>query len=292
MIGYLFAGIALLGSSIAAIIDLKTTEVPDNIPYTMAASAVVLKLLYSIHTNNFSYLADSVIVGMAYLIFGFLLYYTGQWGGGDAKVLAAIGFLLPSIPSEFSAQLSFAFPVAYLINLFFIGSIYMIVYSLALTLLNPLIAREFFSETRGQYRQLFVEMVLASSSVVAIPYIILNSMRLPHTIFISFIPSIVVLSLGMIFLLRFLKVVERVAFRRKIPSEKLREGDMIGDDIDELGMKSRLIRGITNDEVTKIRLVRKEVWVKEGVRFVPAFPLSLIAILFFGDVMTIFSAHF
>lgn len=291
MIGYLFAGIALLGSSIAAIIDLKTTEVPDNIPYTMAASAVVLKLLYSIHTNNFSYLVDSVIVGMAYLIFGFLLYYTGQWGGGDAKVLAAIGFLLPSIPSEFSAQLSFAFPVAYLINLFFIGSIYMIVYSLALTLLNPLIAREFFSETRGQYRQLFVEMVLASSSVVAIPYIILNSMRLPHTIFISFIPSIVVLSLGMIFLLRFLKVVERVAFRRKIPSEKLREGDMIGDDIDELGMKSRLIRGITNDEVAKIRLVRKEVWVKEGVRFVPAFPLSLIAILFFGDMMAIFSAH-
>jgi len=292
MIGYIFAGIALLGSSIAAIIDLKTTEVPDKIPYAMAASALILKLLYSIHTNNFSYLTDSLVVGMAYLVFGFVLYYTGQWGGGDAKVLAAIGFLLPNMPQEFSSSLSFSFPVAYLINLFFIGSVYMIAYSLALTLLNPLIAKEFFSETRGQYRQLFAEMALASSSVVAIPYIILKSLNLSHTIFISFVPSIVALSLGMIFLLRFLKVVERVAFRRKIPSGKLREGDMIGEDIDELGMKSKLIRGITNDEVAKIQSVRKEVWVKEGVRFVPAFPLSLLAILFYGDVMAIFAAHF
>lgn len=287
MIGYFFAGIALLGSSIAAIIDLKTTEVPDKIPYAMIASALVLKLLYSIHTNNFLHLMDSVVVGIAYLVFGFLLYYTGQWGGGDAKVLAAIGFLLPAIPQEFSPPLSFAFPVAYLINLFFIGSIYMIAYSLALTLLNPSIANEFFSETRGQYRQLMVEAALASSSVVAVPYIVLKSLNLSHTIFISFIPSIIALSLSMIFLLRFLKVVERVAFRRKIDVSKLREGDMIGEDIDELGMKSKLIRGITKEEVTKIQSARKEVWVKEGVRFVPAFPLSLAAILLYGDIMSL-----
>ena len=65
---------------------------------------------------------------------------------------------------------------------------------------------------------------------------------------------------------------------------------MIGEDIDELNLKSKLIRGLTRREVEKIQEKRKEVWIKEGVRFIPAFPLSILLTLFYGDIMLILSA--
>ncbi len=292
MLGYVFAGIALVGSSIAAIIDLKTTEVPDNIPYAMAISALILKLFVSVNGGSMQPLVDSIFVGLAYLAFGFMLYYLGQWGGGDAKILAAIGFLLPSLPAEFSSVIYFSFPFSYLINLFFVGSVYMLFYSLALTLWNPFIAKEFFVETTGKYKQVFLEAALAVSSVLLVPYLVLKQMGLPLQQFFSFIPTLIALSIGMLFLLRFLRSVEKVAFRKKITTANLREGDMIGEDVGELGFKSRLIKGLTMEEVEKIKQIRKEIWIKEGVRFVPAFPLSLLVTLFYGDITVILSSIF
>lgn len=292
MIGYLFAGIALAGSTWAAIEDLKTTEVPDKIPYAMAVSAVTIRLFYSLHTGDFSHLTGSLLVGAVYLAFGFLLYYSGQWGGGDAKMLAAVGVLLPSLPPEFGATMSFPFPLAYLVNLFFFGSMYMIFYSLVISLLHPKVAGEFFLETKGNYVQVFFEVFFAVCASILVPFIASRFGGLPQASVYSLTLPLLALLLAMLFLFRFLRVVERVAFRKKVTSDRLREGDMLGEDIGELGMKSRLIKGLAKEEVEKIREVRKEVWIKEGVRFVPAFPISLAVTLLYGDVSFILSTLF
>src|SRR3990172_11178014 len=101
---------AFVGSSIAAAWDLKTTEIPDQIPHAMIAIAIVVYAVQSLVEINFWPILLSLIAGGTLLGLGFLMYKSGQWGGGDAKILGAIGFLLPQ-PVGF-AQTFLPFPVS------------------------------------------------------------------------------------------------------------------------------------------------------------------------------------
>src|SRR5437867_9291280 len=142
MFELIFFAVAAIGSSLAAAWDLKTTEIPDKIPYAMIAIGVVLFSIESLLTGDFFLIAKSAFVGLSFLGLGFLMYFLGQWGGGDAKILSAIGFLVPELPKGFNVDLILPFPLSFLFNLFFLGAIYMLAYSFVLSLLNRTIFRE------------------------------------------------------------------------------------------------------------------------------------------------------
>src|SRR5438445_118754 len=133
----------VIGSVLASITDLKTTEIPDKIPYAMIAIAIIFFSAESILTSNYLLIGKSFFVGLSFLGFGFLMYYLGQWGGGDAKILSAIGFLFPELPKGFNVDLILPFPLSFLFNLFFLGSIYMLFYSFVLSIMNKTILFEF-----------------------------------------------------------------------------------------------------------------------------------------------------
>jgi hypothetical protein len=77
---------------------------------------------------------------------------------------------------------------------------------------------------------------------------------------------------------RFAKVVEGVGFKKRMPVGRLRIGDMLMDE--------RKLVGIEADQLRRIkRSGKKFVWIKEGVRFCPAFPLALIFTVFVGDAI-------
>ncbi len=79
---------------------------------------------------------------------------------------------------------------------------------------------------------------------------------------------------------KYAKVIENVAFRRKIAVAKLREGDVL--------FESKKWVGLTKEEVQKIKRTRKNVVIKEGVRFAPAFPLALVATYYLGNIILSF----
>ena len=89
-------------------------------------------------------------------------------------------------------------------------------------------------------------------------------------------------------LLVFARAVEKKGFYKRIPVSKLRVDDMIGEDIPKLKVYKREIRGLTEKEVRKIKKYRKYVTIKEGVRYGPVFFLTLIFMLFFGDILSFF----
>ena len=62
---------------------------------------------------------------------------------------------------------------------------------------------------------------------------------------------------------------------------------MIGEDIEKLNIRKKIIRGLTKEEVRKIRKIKKTVWIREGVRFGPVFPISILVTLFIGNLMEI-----
>jgi len=270
--------VALGGSSLAAIYDLKTTEIPDKIPYAMAAIGLIFYIYLSVTTGNFLYLRDSVIVGFVFLGFGFAMYYFGQWGGGDAKVLSAIGFLLPTSQFSFS-QTIFPFPLSYFINVFVVGAAYMLIYSFFYSLMNRRVLKYFSKDIKASSRIILLGSFLLFAVVFVLDSYLMNYfgyMSLRSAFFNSFL--ILVLTIALFIVWKFAKSVEDVGFKKKIPVSKLKIGDIL------LGFKH--LEGATEAQVRKIKKSGKKfVWIKEGVRFAPAFPLALLATVYFGDII-------
>ena len=288
MFGILVFAAALVGSSVAAAWDLRTTEIPDPIPYAMIAIALLVYGYQSIVQWDYMPLANSIAVGAVLFGFGYALYHFGQWGGGDVKLLSAIGFLLPNTAATGSLfpglYLWFPFPLSYLFNVFFIGAIYMLTYALILALLNKKIFSEFGREVKAS-----TNVIVAGSVALFVVFLFINwyfarSLQLPlvaaRQMSFILINSLVPLgvTLGLFFVWKFVRAVENVAFKKRVPVSKLKVGDVLLD--------SKVWDGITKRQMKRIQRSKKRyVWIKEGVRFAPAFPLALLFTVYYGDAV-------
>ncbi|MEM5793897.1 MAG: A24 family peptidase [Candidatus Aenigmatarchaeota archaeon] len=275
--------VALFGSSLAGIWDLKTTEIPDSIPHAMIVIAILIALARSFYEQSFFPFVYSLACGTILFAFGFTLYYSGQWGGGDAKVLSAIGFLIPNMikSSWFDRILPFPFSgmVSYTLNVFFVGTAYMLFYSFVLAFINRKIIASFSKEVKAS-----ANLIAIFSLALLFVFTALNlylchlfdiQINLQLLLTNSLLPLL--LTLGIFMVWKFTKSVEEVGFKKRIPVSKLKVGDVLAE--------SKLWEGITQKELIKIKKSgKKYVTIKEGVRFAPAFPLALLFTLYFGDV--------
>lgn len=266
--------VAFIGSIYAALWVLKTTEIPDEIPHAMIIFALVFYGIQAIIENNYWIFLDSLIVGGIIFALGFIMYYAGQWGGGDAKILAAIIFLIPV------ANTTLPFPVTYLLNVFIVGAAYMILYSFVLALMNRKIFSAFFVDIKKSKAVLALGSIALFATFAIINYLILVVLSYPVNYFSLVGNSIIPLfaAIGLFVIWRFAKAVEDVGFKKKVPIAKLRVGDVLID--------SKVWEGITEKQLKKVKKSGKKfVWIKEGVRFAPTFPLALAFTLLYGDFL-------
>lgn len=273
---------AFIGSTVAAIYDLKTTEIPDEIPYIMIAIGLLFFGYQSYLIWDYNPILNSLIAGLGLLAFGFLMYYTGQWGGGDAKLLSAIGFLIPQTPQMFP-QLFFPFPVSYLINVFLVGAAYMIIYSIVLAILNRKIIAAFSKDVKASSKVILIGSVILFTLFFGINSFLIKYLQLTFDFSMVFTNSLIPLAatVGLFVIWKFAKNVETVGFRKRIPVSHLKVGDVLND--------SKLWEGITEKELKSIkRSGKKFVIVKEGIRFGPSFVLALLFTLYYGDGILLF----
>jgi hypothetical protein len=266
---------ALVGTFLASAWDLKTTEVPDAIPYTMIGIGLGLATVQSFIYWNFSLLIECLFSGFLLLAFGALMYFLGQWGGADALILAGVGFLLPNISHP---RLLFPFPFSYLLNVFLIGAVYMIFYAIVFSLLNRRVILSFIKEIKTNKLIISLGFFGLFIFFAVINYLIHFFFNFPikHSLIFKNSIILLIITLGVYFLLKFVKTVDEVGFKKRIPISKLKVGDVLAEE--------KLWRGISEKEIEKIRKSGKKfVIVKEGVRFAPAFFLALIFTLLYGD---------
>jgi Flp pilus assembly protein protease CpaA len=246
---------AFLFLLIASIQDIQTREVYDYISYSFIVIALTTRLIWFFiewDLNILLYVLPSFAV-----MFGFsmVMYVAGQWGGGDAKLMAGLSIAFGT------ADLYF---IDFLMNMLVFGAIYGVVYTLGLGLKN--------------YRGI-VKSVSVSFSVVSIISVIIAlylSMILPFGKIIAFM---ILLLLSV----RYLQVIEKDCMFKDIPVEKLVEGDWLAQDIK--GIEKKGI-GLTKDQIKKIKSMKlKKVRVKEGIPFVPAFLVTLIGTYFLGNAL-------
>lgn len=282
MLEILLFVVALVGSTAAGLYDLKTTEIPDEVPYVMMGIGIIGNLIKSYLVWSYWPILLSMVVGLGFLGFGFFMYYTGQWGGGDAKILSAIGFLVPVLPQEFTTSMMFPFPLSFFFNVFLVGAVYMILYAIVLSLINRKIWSAFFEDLRANAKMIVVLNVLLVVSLVAFGIAFAKYYQAGMVIFSV---TIIVISSGFFLLWKFVKTVENVGFKRKIPMSQLKVGDVPLD--------YKVWEGITEKELKKIKSSgKKYIWIKEGVRFAPAFPMALLFTILVGDGILLFFNYF
>lgn len=272
-------GTAMVGSVAAAAYDLKTTEVPNWLFYVMLAVGVPAVGLYSFFFGSLETFAISAATGLGLLGLGYVMYRFGQWGGADMVLLAIVGFLMPSVSGQFPGDVAFPFGLSFLFNLFIIGAAYMIAYAAIFAMRNRTVITNFRSGMAKSTRMLAILCISMTAVFACLMFYIsglvggLSGAEMARGVALP-----LALTVSFVVVYRFAKAVENYGFKVKIPVSKLKVGDMLLDE--------KKLVGITQAQVNRIRRSGKKfVWIKDGVRFVPAFPLALLFTLYVGDAI-------
>lgn len=278
--------IVLFFLAAAAISDLKKREVPNWVNYGLVAVGLGLGLLESVVASDWRFIAFSISGASAALALASLMFYTGQWGGGDSKLLIGMGAAL-GLPFATTAPflgIGSQF-VSFIFNLVAVSLFYAIAMGLLLALKNK---RRFLAELKKQLRSYaslrkFV-MVAAVAGIVAIAAANDILVRL----------SVIVIVAALFFGLHLsimAKAVEKACMLKKVSPLKLTEGDWVAKDViiggrriagpKDLGVEKRQIRQLISlYRSKKIRTVL----VKEGVPFAPAFLIAYAVTVWLGNI--------
>ncbi|MFA4946869.1 MAG: prepilin peptidase [Candidatus Micrarchaeia archaeon] len=87
--------LAVGGTALAARQDAKTSYIDDNLLYAMIAAGAVLDLL----TFDADFIFSSFAIFAVIMFAGYFAFRSGQFGAGDAYLLAGIHLLIPVHPS-------------------------------------------------------------------------------------------------------------------------------------------------------------------------------------------------
>lgn len=251
--------LAVIGTALAGIWDLKTTEVPDQLPYAMVGVGILYWLARFLMGGGAYTLLVSLLVGTLLLAVGLLLYKKRQWGGADAWILAAIGYMIPVYGGSL-------FIIPYLMNFMVVSIVYTVAYALAVGLLN----RRVFPYVAKDLRQ-HAKIIAASTVGVAA---VVAALGAPAFLLSRLVPLIFLL----LVFWRYAVVIERRVFRKKIPVSELKSGDV---------MEGGKWVGLTEQDVRRIKRSRRFVVIKDGMRFVPVFAIALVLTLLYGNLFFI-----
>ncbi len=277
---YLFVANLLIFLGIIAYEDLKTSLISDKYPLFMSIVAFLLYLLFCSFYRNCEPLMYAFIGGIIFLLIGYALYYLGQWGEGDALVLAATIFSFPKlniIPLHSDTYTYFWF--VFFINLSFVGVIYSLTYTLIYSLKRPSFYKNLFSQMKRYGLFLF-----AGEFALLISYLFLY---LFYGIKETFIFGLWGIAYAlMYFLYFFAKTADTYLFTFHKPLKDVKEGDTVMGDFEKVHFKGRLLDAITKAEIKKLIKSYGEnykVEVKDMVRYAPSFLLATLLTLLVGD---------
>lgn len=281
IIAYSLAFIALF---IGSVTDLKTREVPDWLNYGLIVSGICLNLMFSIIYSTYYFIINSIIGLSIFFGLAYIMFYSGQWGGGDSKMMMGLGAMIGIDVSFRTSQ----FLAGFFTNALFIGALYGLLWSFYLVLKN-----------RQKFSKEFVNLLKEKNILIAKKVILLVSVILLLAFFIVkgylkiFILSFAFLILLTFYLWIFVKAIEKIAMYKLVEPSKLTEGDWIANNIyvDGKYICGPKDLGIDKKQIGKLVEFRKSgkvkrVLVKEGIPFVPSFFVAFIFTILFGSVLT------
>ena len=267
--------LALIGLIIGTYTDFKKREVPDWLSYSLIISGLGLRLLYSSITFEWLFFVYGLLGFGIFFGLAWLMFYSGQWGGGDSKVLMGIGALVGFEPSIFS------FFVGFIVNLLLIGAVYGLVWSIVLAIRHQ---KEFLKEYKIQLNKLKKLKIFLLYILV---FFLVFSFFIQDVVAKLLIVIFAVFFYSSFYVYVFVKSVENSSMYKIYKTSRLTEGDWIANVIK---YKGKYICGPKDLGIAKkqINLLKKykinKVLVKEGIPFIPSFLIAFIATYMVGNI--------
>ncbi len=283
---YFLLTIAFIWLIIALVEDIRKREVPDWISYSLIFIGLGLIGLYSLIFKDYSYILKSLIALVIFLMVGNLMYYTKIWGGGDTKLLIGISVIFVEYPkillNYFNPDLPTYFILVLWTNILIFGAIYGLVLSILFTFKNFIRFKEELKIVNSKVLKMKL-ISLVAGLILFLAYFLINDLPTKTMIFITMITVLLIP-----YLMIFVKAVENSAMIKKIKVKDLTEGDWV---IEDITIKNKLVYskkspGIDKNQIQKLKESDiKEVMVKEGIPFVPAFVIAIIISLIYGNII-------
>jgi len=248
--------------------DLRRREVDNIWNFSLIAFALAYRLALSINLNNYTFFFNGVFGFLIFLVIGNTLYYGRVFAGGDAKVLIALGTILPlSYDWIINFKLFAAFIFLFLIG----GAIYVLIWSLILTAFNFTIFRKEFIKQIIYYKKIIYTFI-----TLTILWLIISLFLKQYTLILL---SITIILFPI--LLVFAKAIEESCMIKSTPPNKVTIGDWLYKDIK---IKNKTIKanweGITEQQLELIKKnYKKKILIKQGIPFTPGFLIGLILLL-------------
>lgn len=292
MIPLILLGLGLALVIIGSVADLRWREVPDWSNYAGIIAALMIRATYSIGTQEWSWILQGVLGLFAMYVLASALFYLGQWGGGDSKLLMAMGAVFglgfggQGYLNLFGGEKLLG---AFLMNLLLFGGAWGALWSVKLAVMRR-------SLVYGAYHSLMRKAQIAHArSLVFIVALCLMAAAFIFERFPIRFPFIVlaVTSIITFYTYIFAKSVEKVCFVKDVSVDNLEDGDWIQHDIFVHGRRvcGPADLGVSRAQIAALKRAGiKEVRIKEGVPFVPSFFLAYAATVLVGNVFFAFAA--
>jgi len=290
-IGIILVIISIIWLIIASINDLKTREVPDWLSYSLIALGASFIIIDSLIKKDV-YLFLMSLVGFAvFFIIANVMYYTRQWGGGDAKLLMGLGIIYATYPKElisiFNPNLTvLPFLAVILINIVLVGVIYGLIWSVSLAVKNKDKFYKSFKNIMEKHKKIRYIVVIATLILLSSSFFITYDIRILIIIFAALLFFLFYLSM-------FIKAVESACMFKKISVDNLTEGDWV---VNKIVVDGKLLyspkgTGIEKEDIINLKKFKNsigDIIIKEGIPFVPTFLMGIIVSLLFGNIIRIF----
>jgi Flp pilus assembly protein protease CpaA len=248
--------------------DFRRREVDNLWNFSLIAFALAYRISISIFNQDYWFILNGLIGLAIFFILHNLFYYARLFAGGDAKLLMALGTILPlSFNWIINLKLFGIFIIVFLIG----GSIYAILWAFCLVIINW---KEFHKEFAKQfkiYRQLFLVAIIFTIIWLVFSFIISKS---------GFVLiGLVVLLFPVLF--TFAKSVEESCMIKKLGPKQVTEGDWLYQDIVVGGKRIKSTwDGVSKKDLELIRKkCKKKILIKQGIPFTPAFLFGFVGML-------------
>jgi len=286
MITLILLGLALIALIIGTITDIKTREVPDWINFGLIFAGIGLRFLYSAITSEWSHLLNGIYGLIAFVILGYIMFYAGQWGGGDSKMMMGLGAI---IGLQFTLQ-PVPLILVFLLNVLLVGAVYGLVYSVVLAIYHrKAFVRNFNGIMDDEKMKKFRRIKLVVFILIIAITIFVFKGKTIDVIPLSIISLLIVLFYLSFYLIVFVKAVEKSSMFKMVDPEVITEGDWIAKDVvvDGKRITGPKDLGISMKQIKKLIELRnkgkiKKIEVKYGIPFVPSFLIAFLLSLFFG----------
>jgi len=254
----------------ASIQDIKTTEISNWLCYSLIIFTLGFRLFYGLFSGNGFGFFYSGLIGLGiFFVLANLFYYSRIFAGGDAKLMIALGVVLPLF-SNFTDNLKIF--ILFFVLYLFVGAIYGIFASIFFMFKNLSKFKKGFPKYFRKYKNI----------IFVINFFGLFFMVLGFENAFLFASGILIFVLPYFYF--YSKAIDNFCMVHRKKGKNLIEGDWLIRDV-KIGKK--LIKasweGLSKKDIELIKKSGKSIDIKYGVVYAPVFFISflLLVVLYF-----------